>query len=210
MSRFNVCTRYRTGLTHTATSRLNLWHWWLLAIATYALARAAQLWLDANYAASGFPVPFYIGQTTFDAAELKDYYQVLLDKGTLGQFVKTQIIDYGFMAATFTSFFCLCAALLRSLTALAAPAFSQTIARFFVWFAPLAAVFDAIENGISFITLMNPQNFADWLVYPYSSFAVMKFAVFSLTYLWVLIAVVIILGVVLWNVLKANRLTSDA
>jgi hypothetical protein len=32
-----------------------------------------------------------------------------------------------------------------------------------------------IENGWSFVMLVNPTDFADWLALPYSAFAVMKF-----------------------------------
>jgi hypothetical protein len=60
-----------------------------------------------------------------------------------------------------------------------------------VFIAPMAAGFDALENLVSFFLLANPQDFADWLVYPYSSFAAIKFVIFGLTYCWALIAIAI-------------------
>lgn len=70
----------------------------------------------------------------------------------------------------------------------------QTVAAVMVFVAPLAGVFDLRENILSFITLANPLSFADWLVYPYSSFAVVKFGVYSLTYLWAPLGITIGLG----------------
>jgi hypothetical protein len=57
--------------------------------------------------------------------------------------------------------------------------------------APLAAVADLAENLVSFVMLLQPQDFADFLVYPYSSFAVIKFALFALTYLWAAVAILL-------------------
>ena len=55
-----------------------------------------------------------------------------------------------------------------------------------------AATFDALENGVSFIMLADPQGFADWLIYPYSSLAVAKFLCHAITYIWALLALLII------------------
>ena len=48
----------------------------------------------------------------------------------------------------------------------------------------IVAVADMAENLVSFIMLLQPVSFLDLWVYPYSSFAVIKFALFALTYLW--------------------------
>ncbi|SMF56385.1 hypothetical protein SAMN02745866_03610 [Alteromonadaceae bacterium Bs31] len=190
---------YRHALIHLAQTRLNLLAWWLLAIVTYIIARLLQTWLDAAYLASEFPVPFYIGQTTFSAPELKSYFQVLIDKGTLGLFIKTQLIDYVFMIGTFVSFFCLSTAVMRSVKAVKLHPWMLSIGVFFVWFSPLAAVFDALENLVSFVMLRKPLEFADWLVMPYSSFAVAKFSVFISTYLWCLVAMGTVLLVIAYR-----------
>ncbi len=191
--------RYRNGLTSFSTSRFNLPGWCLLAIVSYAIARALQFWLDASYAASQFPVPFYTGQTTFNAAELKSYYEVLLEKGTMDIYIRTQLIDYVFMLGTFVSFFCLSSAVMRSLKHLSLAKWITAVALFFVWFSPLAAVMDALENLVSFVMLSNPEDFANWLVYPYSGFAVIKFGIFALSYLWYLLAVLLVLCMTLYN-----------
>ena len=65
----------------------------------------------------------------------------------------------------------------------------------FSWFMaltmPLNAVMDALENLTSFIMLSDPLGFADWLIYPYSTFAVTKFAFYSIGYIWILLAVIL-------------------
>lgn len=186
--------RYITPLSQYAQDHHSLKLWWVLAIVSYAIARALQFWLDQNYAASLFPVPFYVGQTTFDATELKGYYQYMIDHNTLPIYIRTQIIDYAFMAGTFLSFFCLSAAMMRSVRALFPHSMLFKVACVFVWLSPLAALMDAIENLISFVMLSSPTNFPAWLVYPYSSFAVAKFGIFAATYLWALILLVLFTG----------------
>jgi len=180
--------RYKASLQNFALQRFSITGWWLLAALAYAIARLLQFWLDGSYAASRFPVPFFVGQTTFDAIELKGYFAVLVQQGTLGIFARTQIIDYAFMAGTFVSFYCLASALMRTVKRVFSGRVMRSIALVFVWLSPLAAVMDALENAVSFVMLANPLGFYDWLVYPYSSFAVIKFALFALTYCWAIVA----------------------
>ena len=87
-------------------SQLNPGYWWLMALIGLVVARLVQaLWLDPSYVASQYPVPFYVGQMTFDAVELKSYYQVMLDKGTMPVYWLTQCIDFVFIACTYLAFF---------------------------------------------------------------------------------------------------------
>ena len=62
-----------------------------------------------------------------------------------------------------------------------------------VFVMPFNAIMDALENLVSFLMLTNPTGFADWLIYPYSSFAVAKFALYGVGYLWIVIALCIAL-----------------
>jgi len=50
---------------------------------------------------------------------------------------------------------------------------------------------DVLENLVSFVMLSNPTGFADWLVVPYSSFAVAKFAFYLIGYIWIVAALLI-------------------
>lgn len=133
--------------------------------------------LDANYAASGHPVDYATGQTTFDAGMVKGYYALMQEAGTLGVYVRTQVIDYGFILAM------ICMALLV-FTLVARLGLEGSWGRRLGLLAAVAviagAVCDAIENGISFVMLANPTEFADWLVIPYSGFASIKFVLIAL------------------------------
>jgi hypothetical protein len=163
-------------------------HWWGIALITFIICRLTQVWLDGLYVQSQFPVSFFVGQTTFDAAELKSYYAVLLERGTLTKYFWVQIADYVFMATVFISFFALMAAVYRSLPQIHG---LKVIGWAMVFIAPMAAVFDALENLVSFLFIANPQDFADWLVQPYSMFAVIKFALFGIAYLWISASIII-------------------
>lgn len=188
-----LISRYITASARIA-ARFSARQWWCLAIPLLLIRQLTQNWLDNLYTLSQFPVPFFIGQTTFNATELKSYYAVLFELGTFERYLWVQIADYVFMLTVFLSFFALMAAIYRSL-----PRQNelQVFARIMLVIAPLAAVFDALENAVSFVMLANPSGFADWLVYPYSSFAVIKFAIFGFSYLWTLVALVIIAGTAL-------------
>lgn len=169
-------------------TRFSTLQWWGIALITFIICRLAQVWLDGLYVQSQFPVSFFVGQTTFDAAELKSYYAVLLEKNTLAKYLWVQIADYAFMLTVFVSFFALMAAVYRSLPQIR---WLKMIAWTMVFIAPMAAVFDGLENAVSFLFIANPQNFSDWLVYPYSTFAVIKFVIFVISYLWIISGIAI-------------------
>lgn len=170
------------------TQRFTPLQWWGIAIVLVVIRQVTQIWLDGLYVDSQFPVPFYIGQTTFNAEELKGYYAVLVSKGTLGKYFWVQMADYLFMVTVFVSFFALMTAVYRSLPNVK---WLKHTAWAMILIAPTAALFDAVENLVSFFFIANPQDFADWLVYPYSSFAVIKFAIFVLAYLWAIAGLLI-------------------
>ena len=179
------------NLANVATKlaqRLTPLQWWGIAIALLTIRQFTQIWLDGLYVDSQFPVPFYIGQTTFNAEELKGYYAVLVSKGTLDNYFWVQMADYLFMVTVFVSFFALMTAVYRSLPN---AKWLKDLAWVMVLIAPTSALFDAVENLVSFFFIANPQGFADWLVYPYSSFAVIKFTIFILAYLWAIAGLLI-------------------
>ena len=187
----NPHTRF---VNRSLNSQFNVGYWWLLALIGLVVARLVQaLWLDPSYVASQYPVPFYVGQMTFDAAELKSYYQVMLDKGTMPVYWSTQCIDFVFIACTYLAFFALSQSIFHSMVRVFPNALRwRNVAAWMCFIAPLAAVADAIENLLSFILLLQPVSFPDFLVYPYSSFAAIKFFLFALTYLWALVMAVVL------------------
>ena len=180
-----------TNLTHFATrlaQSLTPMQWWCIAIVLVVIRQLTQVWLDGLYVDSQFPVPFYIGQTTFNPEELKGYYAVLISKGTLEKYFWVQMADYLFMVIVFVSFFALMTAVYRSLPDVK---WLKDLAWVMVLIAPTAALFDAVENLVSFFFIADPQGFADWLVYPYSGFAVIKFSISILAYLWAIAGLLI-------------------
>ena len=73
-------------------------------------------------------------------------------------------------------------------------AFSPKLQEFswiMVLLMPWNAGMDVLENAVSFVMLSNPTGFADWLVVPYSSFAVAKFAICAIGYLWIITALLL-------------------
>ena len=82
-----------------------LWRWWLVAIAGLVTARFVQLfcWGSRLYSVT-ISGSFYVGQTTFNATELKGYYRVMLDKGTPVTVLAPQCIDFVFIACTYWAF----------------------------------------------------------------------------------------------------------
>lgn len=143
------------------------------ALAAVALQQGMQVILNASYAASGHPVDYKTGQLAFSAEKIEEYYGVMANQGTLDIYLRTQIIDYGFIFAT-----ALAAWVLG--TALARLALGQGL----VYWGGLAvavlgvtgAGFDALENLISFVMLARPEAIADPVALIYSGFAAAKFA----------------------------------
>lgn len=133
--------------------------------------------LDASYAASGHPVDYMTGQTSFSGEVIKGYYAAMSQAGTLDVYVTTQMIDFAFILGFVGIGLLIC-------TLIARLGRADSIARkaglFAGAFIVLGALCDMIENAWSFVMLANPSGFADWLALPYSSFAVLKFGCITL------------------------------
>lgn len=153
-------------------------------VALVPLAAGSLIWfqwakgkLDSSYAASKHPVDYMTGQTSFSAERIKGYYSAMIDTGTLDIYVRTQLIDFGFILGFFGIGLFVC-------TLLARLGRAGSIGRKLGIGAGLAFVFgglcDVIENCWSFVMLANPSGFADWLAIPYSLFAVSKFGLITL------------------------------
>ena len=146
--------------------------------------------LDASYAASKFPVSFFVGQTGFNAELIKEYYNYMLTQHTLDTYWKTQFIDFGFIGAT------MLVGLFAGLV-VAHLARSGSWGKKFAIFAGAAvvtgAVCDIIENLWSFVMLSDPMGFADWIVLPYSAFASVKFALIALGMVSIFLALLLII-----------------
>ncbi|MDA9208138.1 hypothetical protein N9O61_04550 [Octadecabacter sp.] len=144
--------------------------------------------LDASYAASLHPVDYATGQTTFSGETIKTYYAAMSETGTLDIYVKTQLIDFGFVLA----FVCIGLFFCTLIARLSRPDSYGRTAGILAGVAIITGAFcDAIENGWSFIMLANPTGFADWLAIPYSLFAVLKFGCITIGMALVIISLVL-------------------
>lgn len=136
--------------------------------------------LNQAYAASKFPVPYYVGQLAFDGVQIKQYYAYMIEHGTLGVYVHTQIIDFAFILSTLLLHAVVLLILVR-MQHRGGRLSKAALVLFLI--APLAPLFDALENLVSFIMLADPSGFSNPIALVYSSFSAIKFAVFALTYL---------------------------
>ena len=136
--------------------------------------------LDAAYAASQFPVPYWQAQLSFDHLKLKGWYEFLIKHQTLDLYVHTQLVDFIFIASVLVLHVAALLALSRAVPA------TSTARRALIWAALLSAIAplaDAVENGISFIMLANPTGFEPLLAIAYSTVAAIKFGMFTFAYL---------------------------
>ena len=143
--------------------------------------------LNASYASSGFPVPYWQAQLSFDANKLKSWYQILIERGTLDRYIQTQHIDFVFIASVLILHIVVLLAISRALPANSGLRRAMIIAAMLSAIAPIA---DALENGISYIMLANPADFAEGLAWIYSSLAAVKFAMFTVAYLAAILGLV--------------------
>jgi hypothetical protein len=160
---------------------------WLLvaSIVSIGLVGLANSILEASYVASRFPVPFAQGQTNFDGALIKSYYQAMLDLGTFQIYVRTQWLDFLFILATGLMGLSLWTLVAR----LHAP--GSRFRSLGLWFAlaiPLAGICDIVENLISFVMLADPTGFPNSLALFYSTAAVVKFAFWAIGILWLVVS----------------------
>lgn len=147
--------------------------------------------LNNLYTASNFPVPYAEGQTSFSGTQVKEWYGVMTEAGTLDTYLGTQLFDYVFIAAMMTFGF-LASSLITRLTSGPGRAASITnrIARCARLLIPAGAAFDAIENLLSFPMLAQPAAFNDAWAIAHSSAAVVKFALIGTGFVALLVSVV--------------------
>ncbi len=161
--------------------------------------------LDAAYAASRFPVPYWQAQLSFDHEKLKGWYAFLIENQTLDLYVHTQWVDFIFIATVLILHTAFLLALSRAVP------LQSTARRVLIVAAPLSAIAplaDAVENGISFIMLANPTGFEPLLAIAYSSAAAIKFGMFTFAYVAAsggLVAALYYLATPAWRRARAPR-----
>lgn len=136
--------------------------------------------LDAAYAASKFPVPYWQAQLSFDHLKLKGWYEFLIKNQTLDLYIHTQLVDFIFIASVLILHM---TALLALSRAVPAPSNARCALIWAALISAIAPLADAVENGISFIMLANPAGFEPLLAIAYSTLAAIKFGMFTFAYL---------------------------
>jgi hypothetical protein len=152
--------------------------------------------LDTSYQASRFPVPYYIGQTSFDASKIKAWYQYMIDAGTFDIYFKTQFIDFVFILSVVLGGFFIWT-FFASLHA--RDSFFRRTGYQFAFLLPLAGLFDIWENLVSFFMMANPIHFYNGIALIYSAFAVVKFV------FWGLALTGLTLVIIAWVVIKVSK-----
>ena len=73
----------------------------------------------------------------------------------------------------------------------------------------IASIADALENGISYVMLVNPADFAPSLAWVYSSLAAIKLAIFTLAYLAAIFGLVAAVWLLVTRRIKARTVVRD-
>jgi hypothetical protein len=161
-------------------ARFSTVQWALIALTAFLFNLVATRELNAAYAASRFPVPYWQAQLSFDHLKLKGWYATLIEQDSLGLYFHAQYVDFLFIASVLV----LHASALIVVARLH-PAGSKS-GEIMIWAALLSAfapLFDALENLVSFAMLADPQSFNPALSLVYSSLSAGKFAMFTFAYL---------------------------
>lgn len=154
----------------------------LAALASYGIISSI---LEASYIQSRFPVPYFVQQTSFDAIKMKEWYAQMIEQDTFGIYLKTQFIDFAFIAAVVIAGF----ALWSLVANLHKPgSFIHRAGYKMAWALPMAGLFDVLENLVSFFMIADPAGFPDFLIFPYSTFAVLKFGCWTVGLIWLLVS----------------------
>jgi len=142
--------------------------------------------LEKTYALSKFPVPYFQQQTSFDAIKMKEWYAFMLQEETFGIYFKTQIIDFVFILTVIIAGYTLWYFVANLHTK---NNFFNTWGKRLAFALPLAGAFDILENLVSFFMIAEPETFSNYLIIPYSTFAVLKFGCWTIGLVWLLFSV---------------------
>ncbi len=121
---------------------------------------------------SGFPPALIAGQLAFSPDAYRTWYAVLIEKGTLPIYVRTQFVDYLFIVGLLVSLF-----FVHLMIAKAQPSLRwHNFALVMAVLGPVIAASDAIENLVTLTMLSNPTGFAPWLGYLVSTISAVKWS----------------------------------
>ena len=169
-------------------ANLKTWQWWLATGLCFEVFRRAMGWTEGLYIQTLFPASVFEGQTSFSGEQVKTFYAFMIERGTLEKYINVQIVDFCFMI---TMFFAMAALTIAAYRALPEQRHMKNFAWLLVLIIPLAPLFDAMENGVSFSMLADPVNFPNWLAIIQSTFASIKFLLTGIGFFWSILAIFI-------------------
>ena len=153
--------------------------WAAMSVVGIALNLWSTVVLNTAYAASGFPVPYWEAQLSFDHLKLKGWYQALIEKDSVGLYLHAQYVDFLFIASVLLLHVAVLVLVSRMLPNASR---ARSLMLWAALLSSLAPILDAIENLVSFVMLSQPLSFEPALALIYSALAAGKFAMFTFAY----------------------------
>ena len=141
------------------------------------------VWLTNVFGKTQYPGCWVMGQLTFSGQELRSHFSELIDLGTLVRYREAHYLDFVFIVIYSPVLFVSTLWLARKFNGV-----WQRSGFIAALLYPIAGLMDAIENHLLLSILTEPIGFAEWLAIAYSSFAAIKFLLFSCGPLWLISA----------------------
>lgn len=160
----------------------------IITVLSLSLHLYASKILNASYELSKFPVPYFEAQLSFSSEKIKDWYVYLIEEKTLDIYINTQHIDFLFIISVLMLHFFVLLLISRLHKQ---DSISRKVLIICALLSTIAPLSDALENLVSYIMLSNPTSFSNSLAIVYSSFATIKFAMFTFAYIAAVLGILI-------------------
>ncbi len=136
---------------------------------------------------SGDVIPITQSQLSFSGQFLKDQYAIIINSEGLAYYRTAQLLDYGFMISYGGILFCLVC--LIGINADLDSFWSKTT-NIFATIALGTTIFDALENMVILITLIDPVNFPNIWAIIHSIFALIKYILIYIVIAWIFLGAI--------------------
>ena len=143
--------------------------------------------LGYYFSASNYPVSFIESQLSFSGEVIKSHHRIMSAE-ELNLYRIAQLIDYIYMIAYGTLYF--------SLSLYIARKFNETSSMrksgyYIALFGLISAICDGIENIFILLMLTDPLGFPNIWAIIHSCFALVKFILIGIVYIWIISAVIL-------------------
>ncbi len=141
------------------------------------------------YELSKYPVGFYESQLSFSGAIIKSHFRTM-NTEQLNYYLIWTILDYGLMVGYGSLYFSLALTIARNFEENTSWRNSGYIVAIF---GITAAICDGLENLFILLMLTDPQEFPDIWAIIHSCFALAKFILFGMVFIWIILALISLL-----------------